>query len=170
MAEPIEIIIRKGTGGIGTGFGEPAFNPKGRDTKFGTEAEDFLSKNKQDGDKAIAAVIAFGIASMKREINYSIAQYGNQTGNYIAQAEMQVAMEGVNNILSVALATAAGFKYGQAPGAIIGAAIATGNIAINYFNQYRTLQTNIAKLDTYANKMRERAGTISSNGSRGTDY
>ena len=100
----------------------------------------------------------------------SIAQYGNQTGNYIAQAEMQVAMEGVNNILSVALATAAGFKYGQAPGAIIGAAIATGNIAINYFNQYRTLQTNIAKLDTYANKMRERAGTISSNGSRGTDY
>ena len=172
MAEPIEIIIRKGSGGEGTGFGISGATPGGPSrtgTDFGTEEAKFLGQ-KTNADKAQAAAIAFGIATLKRQINYSISQYGNKTGNYIAQAEMELVMEGLNNALSIAGATALGFKSGGVAGAIIGAAISTSSIAIGYYNQYRTLQTNIAKLDTYANIMQERSGNTYNNDSRGTIY
>jgi len=169
MAEPIEIIIRKGSGGEGTGFGIPNAGmntPGGRSTAFGTEGG-FLNE-KQSGDKALIAMKAFALATLKKQIGYSIAQYGNMTGNYIQQAEIQLAMENINNISSLVGAGLIGLKTGGAAGAAVGIGIATANIGINYFNQFRTLMTNITKLDTYANIMQERSGGIYANDSRGT--
>lgn len=169
MAEPIEIIIRKGTGGEGTGFGVPGANVSenyGRTTKFGTES---LSED-QGANRAEKAAIAFALASLKREIGYSISQYGNMTGNYIAQAEIELNIQAINNIASIIGSTIVGAKVGGAYGAITGFAIGATNIAVGYVNQWRTLQVNIAKLDTYSNIMQERSGNSYNNGSRGTNY
>lgn len=170
MAEPIEIIIRKGTGGEGTGFGVPGANVSenfGRTTKFGTES---LPEQNSDASKAEKAAIAFALASLKREIGYSISQYGNMTGNYIAQAEIELNIQAVNNIASIIGSTIVGAKIGGGYGAIAGFAIGATNIAVGYVNQWRTLQVNISKLDTYSNIMQERSGNANNNGSRGTDY
>jgi len=170
MAEPIEIIIRKGTGGEGTGFGIPGVSVKevtGRTTGFGTES---LPQQDENARRAEKAAIGFALAALKREISYSISQYGNMTGNYIQQAEIQLGMEMLNNVIAVGAGTIAGAKYGGIPGAVVGFAISAGSVATGYVNQWRTLQVNIAKLDTYANIMQERSGNSYNNGSRGTDY
>lgn len=167
MAEPIEIIIRKGTGGEGTGFGVPGAKSEetfGRNTKMFTEN----IENKSEVRKVQIAAISFAVATLKRQIGFSIGQYGNKTGNYIKQDEIQLGMEMFNNILGVAGATAGGFMYGNVPGMIIAGAISAGSVAIGYSNQYQVLQTNIAKLNTYANIMQERSGNTYNNDSRGT--
>ena len=177
MAEPIEIIIRKGTGGEGTGFGIPGATPGGpsaealsRGRGFGTEGQDLLNKSASDNKKIQAMVTAFALSNMKRAIAYDISQMGNLHGTYIAQAEVELAVSQVTKLIgigtSVATATAAGgIGMGIATGVI-----AVGSEAISISQQYRTLKTNIAKLDTYNNIMQERSGGTFSNGSRGTDY
>lgn len=167
MAEPIEIIIRKGSGGEGTGFGVPGANANessGRGTKMFTEGVD----ENQNLKRFTKAVVGFGLATLKRQITYSIGQYGNKTGNYIAQAEIQSGMEIFNNVLGIGTATIGGATMGGVPGAIAGFVISAANVAIGYNNQYQTLQTNIAKLNTYANIMQERSGNTYNNDSRGT--
>lgn len=169
MAEPIEIIIRKGTGGEGTGFGVPGAKSEetfGRNTKFGTEG----LEEDQGAKRFEKAAYAFALATLKRQISFSIGQYGNKTGNYITQSEMQLGIEIFNNVLGIGTATATGAIYGGIPGAIAGFAISAGSVAIGYSNQYQVLQTNITKLNTYANIMQERSGNTLNNNSRGTDY
>lgn len=167
MAEPIEIIIRKGTGGEGTGFGIPG---AGNNTPNNEKITQIKSSSQRDveGDRALLAMKAFALATLKKQIGYSISQYGNMTGSYIGQAEQELAMEMINNTLAIGMSAYAGLKIGGFAGAAIAAGIATANIGINYYNQYRTLQTNIAKLDTYANIMQERSGGVYANDSRGT--
>lgn len=166
MAEPIEIIIRKGTGGEGTGFGIPGSYQagQGRTTAFGTEG---LPENKA-ADRIQSATIIFALNSLRKQLNYELSQYGNKTGNYINQASIELGMEYLNNIMSIGMSAFAGFKFGGVPGAISMGAISAVNIGINYSNQYRTLQTNIAKLNTYSNIMQERSGNTLNNDSRGT--
>lgn len=168
MAEPIEIIIRKGSGGTGTGFGVAGADAKSaeRINPIGSET----MPEDENVKRAEQAAIAFSLATLKRQINYEISQMGNRTGNYIAQAETELAMEMLGNVTTVAMATAAGAKYGGVPGAVAGFLISAGSIGIGYANQYRTLMNNIARLDTYANIMQDRSGNANNNGSRGTDY
>lgn len=170
MAEPIEIIIRKGTGGDGSGFGIAGSNESKamRGLGFGKEAEDFLKKNEQSGNKMLAAATAAALATLKKSINYQISQYGNMTGNYIEQAEMQLTLSVVQDIGGVVGATATGAMAGGPVGAVIGAVVGTTNLIVNKSFEYRTLQTNVAKLNTYANIMQERSGNMYNNGSRGT--
>ena len=169
MAEPIEIIIRKGEGGEGTGFGIPSMpQASGRGTAFGTE-ESFL-KEKTIGDKYQAAAIAFGLATLKKAINYGISQYGNQTGNYISQSQTQALLDTGMTGLGIGMSFVTGTLVGgPVMGALMGG-LALANSAINIGFQQRTLQINIDKLNTYSNIQRERSGNVYNNGSRGTDY
>lgn len=169
MAEPIEIIIRKGQGGSGTGFGLPGMQPEGRTTKFGTEFDDLKAKDAADSKRLNAMVAAFALAQTKRAISYGISQYGNQTGNYIKQAEIELAMNLGSRVMGIA-GSIVGAAAINPMLAIPTAVIAIGGSAIDLGYQYRTLQTNITKLDTYANIMQERSGNTFNNGSRGTDY
>ena len=167
MAEPIEIIIRKGTGGESTGFGVSGAKieeTSGRTTKFGTEG----LEEDQGAKRFEKAAIGFALAALKRELNYSLSQYGNMTGNYIEQAEIELGLQMINNAITIGVSAIAGLKYGGVPGMIAGAVISTGSIVQGYVQQYRTLQTNITKLNTYANIMQERSGNIYNNDSRGT--
>lgn len=167
MAEPIEIIIRKGSGGEGTGFGvSGASGSGGRNTNFGNEA-DFL-KQKTSGDAALKTAAGIALGALKRSINYGISQYGNLTGNYIAQADMELQLSRANDALSLASITIAGAKMGGGWGAIVGFAVGVINLGINYGQQVATLNTNVSKLNTYANIMQDRANGIYSNESRGT--
>jgi len=169
MAEPIEIIIRKGSGGEGTGFGVPSMKESdysGRTTKMFTEG----LPDKTSGNKATAAATAFALATLKKAIGYSISQYGNQTGNYIAQSDMELTMSYINTGMGITGSIAAGAIAGGAYGAIIAGVIAVGSTAINIGFQAKTLQTNISKLNTYANIMAERSGNINNDNSRGTKY
>lgn len=176
MAEPIEIIIRKGTGGDATGFGIPGATPGGpsaealsRGKGFGTEGQDLLNKSASDSKKIQAMITAYALSNMKRAISYDISQMGNLHGTYIAQAETELAvsylMKGTAAIVSTAVAGAINPALGIAT-----AVMAVGSEAVSIVQQARTLKTNIAKLDTYNNIMQERSGGTFSNGSRGTNY
>ena len=92
------------------------------------------------------------------------------TGNYIAQADIEMKINAITNAIGIGTATVMGGLHGGPLGAAVGFGISFGTSAINYNLQQRTLQTNIAKLDTYANIMRERSGNVDNNGSRGTEY
>lgn len=169
MAEPIEIIIRKGTGGEGTGFGIPGAQLSEQATGRST------SNNFKDpinysltGKQMAKTAFGLGLIAVKRSINYGISQYGNMTGNYIQQAEIELGLEHLNNISVVGLSIYAGAKLGGPVGAVIGGVTAGFNIGLNYQAQYITLQTNIAKLNTYSNIMQERSGNTYNNDSRGT--
>lgn len=176
MAEPIEIIIRKGEGGTGTGFGIPGAELSSaalnRGSMFGKEGETFLKNNSQDdADRFNKSVIAFIIANTKRAINYGISQYGDMTGNYIQQAEFQLANEMLNNMLAIGGAFIGGtVKTGNPIIGAIAAGFTAGSIGVGYGFQYQSLQRNIQKLDTYSNIMQERSGNTYNNGSRGTEY
>lgn len=169
MAEPIEIIIRKGQGGSGTGFGLSGMQPEGRNTKFGTEFDALKAKDASDSKRLNAMVAAFALAQTKRAISYGISQYGNQTGNYIRQAEMQFGMQVFSTVSGIIGATV-GAAIINPMLAVPTALIAVGSTGISLGMEARTLQTNITKLDTYANIMQERSGNTFNNGSRGTDY
>lgn len=167
-AEPIEIIIRKGTGGTGTGFG----------IKGAEQSSSALQNEENNGLQDLYkqykrirnfSLVNFAIGAAKRELNYQISQYGNRTGNYIQQSDMQMLMQGFNDISSIiGTGFGAGMITSNAAIGIIAAAIQTANITIGYVNQYRTLQTNISKINTYANIMLDRSGNSLSNESRGT--
>lgn len=176
MAEPIEIIIRKGTGGDATGFGLSGATPGGpsaaalkRGAGFGMEGQDLLKQSAADNKKIQAMVTAFALSNIKRAIAYDIAQMGNQTGAYIRQAEIELALGVGTKILGIGTGIGAAAMVNPVLG-VATAIISVGSEAISIGQQYRTLQTNIAKLNTYNNIMQERSGGTFSNGSRGTDY
>ena len=169
MAEPIEIIIRKGSGGEGTGFGIPGMEQKD------TEKQDTESPTFKLAKRSIIAIGSFALSTAKKAYNYGISQYGNITGNYIGQAEMEMQMELFNNASSVVMAGLLGAKAGSIVpgigtivGAVVGSGIAVANIGVNNYFKNQTLQTNIDKINTYANIMQERSGNMYNNGSRGT--
>lgn len=173
MAEPIEIIIRKGSGGEGTGFGIPSaspsgFSPEGRDTNFGKEMSNFL-KNGQSGDKMMAMTTALALSSLKKSINYGISQYGNITGNYIQQAQAQYTFGIVSSIAQMGVTTAMAGALNPALG-VASAIVQVAGKTIDWGMQVNQLITSVTKLNTYANLMQERSGNSYNNGSRGTDY
>ena len=176
MAEPIEIIIRKGTGGDATGFGIPGATPGGpsaaalkRGAGFGTEGQDLINKSNADSKKIVAMVSAFALSNIKRAIAYDISQMGNLHGNYIKQAEIELAISAISKASGIVMGSVSAGLINPGLG-LATAVISVGSETVSAVQQYRTLQTNIAKLNTYSNIMQDRSGGTFANGSRGTDY
>lgn len=169
MAEPIEIIIRKGTGGEGTGFGVPGANVS--ENYGGTNFSEEKKSNNLVPAKALALSL-YSLGLLKREISFGITQYNNMTGNYIKNAQIEVAMHFLNTAVNtVQSAVIGGIITGGNPvGIMLGIASSVINEGINTTNQVISLYGNILKINTYANIMQERSGNVNNNGSRGTDY
>lgn len=103
-------------------------------------------------------------------VNYSISQYGNLTGDYTAQKNLQRLMSVVNNVVSIGQAAVAGASVGGWIGAAIGASIAITNQVISYgYQTFGEYVSNI-KQNREIDILRERSGLNSYlDGSRGTE-
>lgn len=103
-------------------------------------------------------------------VNYSISQYGNLTGNYVAQRNMQVAQKVINNIISIGTAAIGGATIAGPWGAVIGAGLAITNQVISYgYQTFGEYVSNI-KQNREINILRDRSGLNSYlDGSRGTE-
>lgn len=165
MAEPIEIIIRKGSGGEGTGFGIPG-------AKLSEQAIDNHNNSKKSEKDTLSqkAIVMMGLNFLKREILFGINQYNNMTGNYINQMNIEIAMEHIGNIHTIATSFVGGLALtgGNPIGGAVSALVAATGIAVNYGNKAIGIAGNIIKLNTYSNIMQERSGGVYANDSRGT--
>lgn len=143
MAQPIEIIIRQG----GHGSGDKKDKKK-------------KDKKKKEFDTATHYLLNALQSNVKSIINYSISNYGNMTGNYIGQAQINASLEIASTLGTIGLATA---KYGAF--GFIGATLTVGvNKGLQVFSHYIDVQ----KANTQASFMRERSGNSLNNGSAGT--
>lgn len=105
-------------------------------------------------------------------VNYSVAQYGNLTGDYITQKNTQYALSVINNIISIGTAAIGGFKLsgGNVWGAVIGAGLAVTNQFISFGYQVHGEYINNLKRNREIDILRERSGLNSYlDGSRGTE-
>ena len=169
MAEPIEIIIRQGgqngaglTGSFGGGVGVGSQNVSSRMGAFNqlmgnTSPGDGLFKN---FDVVSKEIVDYLKGNVKQAISYSISQYGDMTGNYIGQRQIQNVMSVTGDMIGVVMA---GVKLG-APGLAVAIAAKTVSASM----QLRSFIIDVKKQNIQAEFMRERAGSTLGSGSRGT--
>ena len=132
----------------------------------------------EEGGKDLSAAKGAGVAS-KKEISVqtlfatkmmgtakqivtnAASNVGNFTGDYIKQDQINVALEVVSGVVTIAM----GAMAGCVPGAAIAAAGLLVNKAIQQFNT--TMTENLAEKDR--NIILARSGNAAINGSRGTE-
>lgn len=103
-------------------------------------------------------------------VNFTLSNVGNFTGSYVAQSQINNARKIISNLMSIGSAAVAGSKFG-APGAIIGAVIATAGIVVSDTQEFISLQIQIRNNNREAAILRERSGLNEYiDGSRGTLY
>jgi hypothetical protein len=109
-------------------------------------------------------------------VNYTIGNHGNFTGDYIAQSEMQGAMNAINFMTELGSAIATGAKMGGGGwGSLIGAAVAVTTFSVikgvNFGLQERSEKFQQTKTNRNLEIMRERLGMEGlTNGSRSGGY
>lgn len=107
--------------------------------------------------------------TVAQTVNFQISNIGNFTGDYITQRRVNEIKQGVSGLMSIAMATYAGAKFGPV-GAGIGLAIGTASmISSSVFNVIST-NDQTAKTNFNVSQLRERVGLSSTyDGSRGTE-
>lgn len=97
-------------------------------------------------------------SQIKQNINYTVGNIGNFTGNYTAQRDAEELLRGINLAVGVISTTiAAGVKYG-APGAIIAATISIGSEVVNFAYRERSESFQNRKMNRNIDLMRKRLG------------
>jgi hypothetical protein len=106
----------------------------------------------------------------KELVSYSLGNYGNFTGNYVAQSRINNAIKSVSMVSNIGMATLQGASMGGLPGAVAAALISTASIGINAVLQYNAEMVQINKQNYSIEQLKKRAGLNSfSDGSRGTE-
>ena len=102
-------------------------------------------------------------------VTFGISNYGNFTGDFQAQRDIDAAMGIMSNISSIVMGGVAGSTFGPA-GSIIGIAIATTNVAVNKGLSLYTEALNRRRTNREIDILRQRAGLdVLLDGSRGTE-
>lgn len=150
----IRIIITEGDGG-GGGPGDPN-GPNGKPK----DKEDKLAKY------LTHHAYHFIMNETKKVINHYIGNYGQRTGDYVGQANMQLSLNMVYQGIGIMTAAAAGFKLSGSPiGAAVGAGIATITSVTNFGFEYENYLRSIRIQNNEIALLRQRAGL--DDGSRG---
>jgi len=167
----IEIVIKQGGSG-GNGTGESSSKTlSGQIKKIKNKLFDATEQ------AAMSYAINTAMSLTKSNINYAINNYGNLTGNYIAQREINKALDvlgkaqGIINAGVSGALTGAGFGggvYGAVAGAAIGVTTATIQTANQIAQSYISFATGISKSNYQNQFTREMMGQSLGSGSRGT--
>lgn len=107
--------------------------------------------------------------SAVQAVNFSLANIGNFTGDYITQRKVNEAKQAVSGLVSIGMSTIAGAQYGWV-GAIVGFAVGTISTVSSGIYQDITNRVENQKLNWSISQIRERSGLNSVyDGSRGTE-
>lgn len=136
MAEPIEIVIRKS--------GETAYQPQT------TTAGESAKKGQSATQKAVNTAL---VNAGKRMVSAGIQQYGNLTGNTLANKQLDTATQ------------VAGYVGEILVGGWIGAISVATQVGAQGISNFTQRQRS----NQEANMLRERSGNITINGGRGTN-
>lgn len=103
-------------------------------------------------------------------VNYTLANIGNFTGDYITQRQVNIAKQQISNLMNIGMATAGGFATAGVVGGLVGFTIATSSIiASSVFQEHSNVVEN-QKINYSIGELRKRAGlNVSLDGSRGTE-
>ena len=156
MADKLYITISDERGG-----GTPTPKPEG-------------SKSKDKESDTLGRYIeheAFHLvkSQVTKEVNFSLSNIGNFTGDYITQRKVNEAKQLVDGLVSIGMTTLAGAKYGVW-GAVAGFVVGTiGQLSSGFYDNI-TNQAENAKVNYDMSQLRNRAGLNTVfDGSRGTE-
>ena len=107
-----------------------------------------------------------GLNTVKQGFNYAKSNYGNFTGDYIAQQKIDNAFSKVSTLASVGGSIAAGAAVGGVPGAVVGAIVSGVSLVSNFIQNEITYNLNLSKANRQANFNSQRIGAILINGNR----
>lgn len=103
----------------------------------------------------------------KQTLNYSISNYGFKTGNFQVQNDIEVGLRVLNSVKNIGISIAAGFKYGQAAGAVVAGVVAIASQAINFGESIHTANLQTNRQNYEINILRQKSGLdLYTNGSR----
>lgn len=110
---------------------------------------------------ATSLFVHAAVGNVRQAVQYGLSNVGNFTGNYVAQENINQALESLNGVSSIVM--------GAVSGGWVGAVIATASVAfrgitkeVSRFMQYQNEEIN-------ASYARQRSGNALNDGSRGTE-
>lgn len=170
----ITISDSRGSGGFGiggSGLGQTGVGGSSRiaNAGFGNEPSNELTKEEQF---ALHEAIHFLKAETMKVINYQISTYGQRSGDYIAQYNMQRAMGLASKGIGLGMSTYAGWKLsgGSPIGAAIGFGVGFLLSGTSTLQELENYKRSIRIQNNEISLLRTRAGLDSLvDGSRGTE-
>lgn len=160
MSNPIKIVISSG-------------NQTGRSESIDSNNQ-FLDPMSKDADSgqtiarsAVAGqLIGAAVNAAKRTISYGLSMYGDYTGDYVKQAQIDNALEIGSTILGIGASIVGGAVVGGPVGAIVSGVVAVANTAVNEILKVNTYNLNLAKQNAVASFNSSRIGRILTDGNR----
>lgn len=95
---------------------------------------------------------------IKSSVNYSLTNIGNFTGDYITQTKINNTIHNLNVLKGIGLGAIAGFKYGGAVGAVIGASLSVINSGVSSVEMIHSNRVQNRKTNYDIEQLRNRAG------------
>lgn len=103
-------------------------------------------------------------------VNYSLANIGNFTGDYISQRRVNELKQAVTGFTSIGMSTLAGAQVGGIVGAVVGFAAGTASLVVDTVYDNITNKAEYAKQNYNIAQLKDRVGLNSIyDGSRGTE-
>lgn len=129
--------------------------------------ESALKWNKWAG----AQMLATGLNIAKQSVNFFVSNYGNITGDYQTQEQLNYNLSLLQSALTIGGSAIAGFMWGGPVGAVVGLSLGVLTQVVKYgFENYeRYIEQQKSNYETAI--LRARSGLDSiNNSSRGTEY
>lgn len=105
-----------------------------------------------------------------QSVNYSLANIGNFTGDYITQTHINETLSNIRGFAGIGMAALAGFKVAGPMGAAVGAVLGTVNATVSSAFQINTQRVQNSRVNYEIEQLRNRAGMNPlMDGSRGTE-
>ena len=103
-------------------------------------------------------------------VNYSLSNIGNFTGDYLAQAQVNIARNNLNSLMSIGMSAVAGFKFAGPPGAVIMGSMALISQSVSGIFAIHSARVANSKTNYEIAQLRDKTGMNTLlDGSRGTE-
>lgn len=150
------------------------------DRRFGknvaeADAQNKSDKEKQDKDSKFGSWVEhqfFGLIKQQvmQNINFTVNNIGNFTGDYQAQRDAQLGLSLLNEAIGLGTSIYAGAKIGGVPGALIAIGVYGVNKTISTMQQYELINLQTKQNRFQVEILKERSGLNSyKDWSRGTE-